>query len=182
MKNFRQIFFIVILLLAILKPTLAQEREIATTQEGLSNSEVTFQLNIQVLAHNYKGWTTPITGMGMYIGYSHFWGGHRLSGGVELAYRNALQCLLIPDYHYEWIFGRCRLAVGLDLLGGYCGGMGFAAGVQPSFEVGYIFSPLFSMTISTGYRFIYYSNVSKETMAEVGNHIGEIPICLNFKF
>ena len=64
MKNFRQIFIIVILLLAILKPTLAQEREIATTQEGLSNSEVTFQLNIQVLAHNYKGWTTPITGMG----------------------------------------------------------------------------------------------------------------------
>ena len=49
MKNFRQIFFIVILLLAILKPTLAQEREITTTQEGLSNSEVTFQLNVQVL-------------------------------------------------------------------------------------------------------------------------------------
>ena len=171
-------YIVLLLLLPLLSYACAQDNP----EEGLPNNEFIVQINTQVGAHNHHGWKEPVTGIGLYAGYAHFWDAHRLSGGIELAYRNSMQFLLIPDYHYEWIVNRFRTALGLNVMAGYCLGMGFAGGIQPSWEIGCFVSSNFSITLSTGYRMIGYSHVPETTKAEAGNLIFEIPVELNFRF
>lgn len=161
----------------------AQAQEVAEApQDGLKNNEFVVQLNTQVGAHNFHGWKSPITGLGIYVGYSHFWDAHRLSGGVEVTYRNGIQGLLVPDYHYEWIVGRFRTAVGLKVLGGYCAGMGWVGGCQPTWEAGCFVTNDFSIILGIGYRVLAYSKVPEPAKSEVGSTIFEIPIELSFRF
>lgn len=177
----KKIFFIC--LISCLFSTI-NAQETTEQVETLSASELIFQLNTQVYGHNHHGENFSLMGIGAYFGYAYFIkSNHRISAGLELTYRNGLQLLLIPDYHYEWIFGKYfRTALGMKLLGGYCSGMGGTIGAQPSFEFGFLISSKFSISISTGYRFVYYSKPSTSEALQFGKNVFEIPIELNLRF
>ncbi len=170
-------FFVVILL--IIGMCIAQAQEIATPEE-VRAGEMDIHLVAQLCGHNYDGEFYPLTGIGIYLGYSHFFKEqHRLSGGVELAYRNGGgQVLFIPDYHYEWLKNTFRFAVGMQLMVGYCHGFGFATGLQPNVEFGIFLTEGLSLKLGIGYRVMGYPT----TTHQVGNFLGEMPITIGITF
>ena len=156
-----------------------QEQEEPQEQE-FRLGEIDVHIIGQFCGHNYMGDSYSVTGFGIYAGYSHFFkDNHRLSGGVELTYRNGGgQVLFIPDYHYEWQIKRFRTAVGMELMIGYCRGFGFAYGLQPNVEFGVFVSQNVSLKLGIGYRMMGYPSARKE----VGKFLGEFPITFGVTF